>query len=336
MSSLSNDPLAGLTAKQVFIEAVWLSDEGANTKLFLLCLARFFDKDCHSASMSYGKIAQDCGFSEITSKRCANDARDRWLRIGVGKGFHVPGKGRQNLYRGIVPIDVLRLLREHKLAQIDRQAGCHTDTPVPISRYPTDTPATERGITVTPRSQSGVSERAPKCESISNQESESKESQNQTTDSAAAVAREKKVAAALPDLKLLEEKILGAVNGALVNPASAPGLLSMSIPLMWIESGADLDRDVLPTLKAVGAREKQRGRQINNWNYFTNPIADAKRIRESGGAVFAAGAGPPNPEVAASNWLKTEAGKMVVRAMGREKAIEHFLNRQKKAQTNAG
>ena len=58
-------------------------------------------------------------------------------------------------------------------------------------------------------------------------------------------------------------------------------------------------------------------------------------MREVGGAEFAAGAGPPNLEAAASVWLKTEAGKTAVRALGREKAVEHFLDRQMKVQADA-
>ena len=47
-----NDPLAGMTPRQIFIDAVWVSDESATTKIFLLCIARFFDSDCRSSSMS--------------------------------------------------------------------------------------------------------------------------------------------------------------------------------------------------------------------------------------------------------------------------------------------
>jgi hypothetical protein len=57
---LLNDPLAGKTAKQIFEDCVWLSDESTGVKLFLLCIHRFFDADCRSSSMSYKQTARDC------------------------------------------------------------------------------------------------------------------------------------------------------------------------------------------------------------------------------------------------------------------------------------
>ncbi len=69
----------------------------------LLCLARYMDKDLRASSMSYAKIARDCGFSEPTAKRCAKAAANTWLRIGPHKGRYVPGKGYENLYDGIIP-----------------------------------------------------------------------------------------------------------------------------------------------------------------------------------------------------------------------------------------
>jgi len=103
-------------------------------------------------------------------------------------------------------------------------------------------------------------------------------------------------AAALPiDAKLLESRILAACNGSLANPAAAPGLLSMSTPMMWIEHGADLERDVIPTLTALG--KKYHGKNIRTWDYFTGPIAEAKAKRQAGmPTVAVSGSQRPAPK----------------------------------------
>ena len=82
------------------------------------------------------------------------------------------------------------------------------------------------------------------------------------------------------DLKTLSDRVTDACNGALASQATAPGLASMSIPLMWIEHGADLERDVIPTLTAAGKR--YHGKGIRTWDYFTPMIAEAKAKRLAG------------------------------------------------------
>src|SRR5262249_40142110 len=111
---LSNDPLAGVTAKQIFFDCVWLSEESTTTKIMLLCIGRFFDDNARSSSMSYAQVARECGLHEVTAKKTANAVKDRWLRIGVGKGFYVPGKGAQNLYHGVSPPELVERLREER------------------------------------------------------------------------------------------------------------------------------------------------------------------------------------------------------------------------------
>jgi hypothetical protein len=108
-----NDPLAGLTPKQIWHDCVWISDESAETKLFLLCVGRFMSPDLESSDMSYNQIKNDCSLSERFTKTAAKRARDRWLRIEVGKG-RLTRNGRQNLYHGIIPTDVVEHLRTRK------------------------------------------------------------------------------------------------------------------------------------------------------------------------------------------------------------------------------
>jgi hypothetical protein len=106
-----NDPLAGKTAKQIYQDCIWFSNESTETKLFLLCIARFFDADAKSSSMSYSQVARECGLSERQAKYIAKRIGGIWLRVEIGKGFRVPGKGCQNLYHGIIPTEVVEALR---------------------------------------------------------------------------------------------------------------------------------------------------------------------------------------------------------------------------------
>ncbi len=83
-----------------------------------------------------------------------------------------------------------------------------------------------------------------------------------------------------PDLRELERKLLDACNGSLDNPVNRQGLLDLSTPLGWLNSGADLELDVLPTLRAVGHRNTGKG--ISSWNYFTKAVAQAMANRMAG------------------------------------------------------
>jgi hypothetical protein len=126
-----NDPLAGMTAKQIFVDCIWISDESAITKLVLLCISRFFNADAKASSMAYSQVEADCSLGERTVKgevaalesddtapearkrairKAAQAARERWLLIERGKGFKT-GSGPQNLYHGIVPARWLNELR---------------------------------------------------------------------------------------------------------------------------------------------------------------------------------------------------------------------------------
>jgi hypothetical protein len=53
------------------------------------------------------------------------------------------------------------------------------------------------------------------------------------------------------------------------------------IPRMWLDQGADLERDVLPALRHVAA-SKRKGAKIHSWDYFTAAVANAKERREKG------------------------------------------------------
>lgn len=86
--------------------------------------------------------------------------------------------------------------------------------------------------------------------------------------------------AALPgSLDELHSRLVEACNGSLDNPVNCLGLLSMATPQMWLERGADFERDVIPTLEAAG--KKYHGKRIRDWSYFTGMVADAVEKRRA-------------------------------------------------------
>ena len=106
-----NDPLSDWTQKEIYQECVWISDESSTTKIFVLCLSRFFDDDAKSSSMSYKQVARECGLHETTAKAIAKKLAGKWIRIHLGRGHYVVGKGRTNLYDAITPPDLVARLR---------------------------------------------------------------------------------------------------------------------------------------------------------------------------------------------------------------------------------
>lgn len=93
-----------------------------------------------------------------------------------------------------------------------------------------------------------------------------------------AATAEQEPARAPPSPAALLDRLMAACNGSLDNPVNCLGLLSSATPQMWLDRGADLERDVIPTLEAAG--KKYHGKRIRDWGYFTGMIADAKAKRE--------------------------------------------------------
>ena len=84
--------------------------------------------------------------------------------------------------------------------------------------------------------------------------------------------------AALPDRFV--DRMIEAAGDCLANPCNAQGLITEATPMMWLEGGCDLERDILPTLRAAAVARK--GKQIRTWSYFTNMVAEAKAKRLAG------------------------------------------------------
>lgn len=106
------------------------------------------------------------------------------------------------------------------------------------------------------------------------------------------------------DLDELSDRLVAACNGALDSPANRLGMISMAVPQMWISEGADLEMDVIPTLKVAGV--KYHGKRIRTWDYFTPMIADAKARRERG---------MPEGRVSASQAPAKSSGRFTATAM---------------------
>jgi len=53
------------------------------------------------------------------------------------------------------------------------------------------------------------------------------------------------------------------------------GLLSLSDPIYWISSGCDMEMDILPTLRQIGAR----GKVVTSWAYCSRAVFEARDKR---------------------------------------------------------
>lgn len=76
-------------------------------------------------------------------------------------------------------------------------------------------------------------------------------------------------------LNLLDEQLREAAGGAL-DPTSV-SLMVLDRPLAWANDGCDLERDVLPAIRAACARASPKS--IRSWKYFDHAVADAKARR---------------------------------------------------------
>lgn len=93
------------------------------------------------------------------------------------------------------------------------------------------------------------------------------------------VARERAQETATPPSDFIS-LMVKAAEPCLDNPVNCQGLLTEATPMMWLENGCDLERDILPTLRAAAITRK--GKRISSWSYFTAMIAEAKTKRLAG------------------------------------------------------
>lgn len=84
-----------------------------------------------------------------------------------------------------------------------------------------------------------------------------------------------------PDIsyKDLLAKLYEAAGDAVADEARFPGLACLSDVHRWLESGCDLEVDILPTIRARSLGRRRWS--IRSWSYFTDAVADAKARRLS-------------------------------------------------------
>lgn len=102
----------------------------------------------------------------------------------------------------------------------------------------------------------------------------------------------------------LSEKLCQAAGVS--DETKTPGLLSLSDPLHWINSGCDLEQDILPTLRSIAAR----GRRITSWAYCSRAVFEARDTRTA--------PPPPRQEV---NHGRSHAPSTPIRESGSEQAV---------------
>lgn len=149
------------------------------------------------------------------------------------------------------------------------------------------------------------------------------------TDSETDSETEKSSAVARPsarsgeDLRLLSQKVFEAAGEAMASQAIAPGLAAMTIPLMWIDEGADLERDILPAVTAVAAKRRGKG-AIASWDYFTRPVAEAKARRMAGLPAVEVPAGSPTARTPRPAWQLPTRPRQLSRDEMEQRVIAEF------------
>ena len=105
------------------------------------------------------------------------------------------------------------------------------------------------------------------------------------------LAARAEAAAAKPkiDFRDLHRRLIEAGGDAL-NRTSA-SLETVSDVIGWIETGADLDKDILPVIRAKAARA--RPQSIRSWQYFATAVAEAVEKRKRGLPTVAEPEAPP-------------------------------------------
>lgn len=105
----------------------------------------------------------------------------------------------------------------------------------------------------------------------------------------------------LPDLDSLESKLREAGGDALNSSSAA--LLIMAAPLSWIEGGADLDRDIVPAIRARSKNKEPAS--IGAWTYFTDVVRDWMRTKCERTSVSSDRAGSLDPtKFTDTDWSK--------------------------------
>jgi uncharacterized protein YdaU (DUF1376 family) len=88
-----------------------------------------------------------------------------------------------------------------------------------------------------------------------------------------------------------EGEMLAALG--VTDETKTPGLLILSEPYNWVTNGCDIDLDILPTLRAIGAK----GKLITSWAYCSKAVFEARdrRLAPAPAVQQRQATGPPSP-----------------------------------------
>lgn len=88
--------------------------------------------------------------------------------------------------------------------------------------------------------------------------------------------------------KWISEIVIEAVQSRYLDPDKSHRLITGGGTVQrWIEAGADLNLDVIPTVRRLCVRLNGHGEQITTWNYFATAVRQAVAERKAAEAVVA-------------------------------------------------
>ena len=116
----------------------------------------------------------------------------------------------------------------------------------------------------------------------------------------------------------LWDQLSAAANGALY-PLSI-NLQVVSEPIGWLKAGADLELDVLPTVRAMAGRCKHHS--VRSWSYFAGAVADARDRRLKGLPA-------PSPEVPMRPPPPTRADAKIAKAREFKALVQRMVDEAK-------
>jgi len=214
--------------------AIEIDCPNPTSKLVLMCLANYCDKDGH-AYPGQKKLAQDTGLSVSTIKR---------VLIALETAKLVTRKHRQRRNGS-------RTSDEYFL-QISKVSKCDLGT------------KSKGSSTHDPRAHSDLPHKAKALFEPSVEPS---------------VTDGDKSSKAI-ELNLIEKKLREAAN---LTHSPNPMFLDLSPILELMKAGLDLDREIIPVIKTVAAKSKNK--KISNWNYYAAAVKNNRAEQQSSGEV---------------------------------------------------
>lgn len=294
----------------------------ATLKAVALKLADCADDDGGSVFPARATVAHAAEVSEATVKRAIRVMMTKGLLRVVSEGGHGPRSTNEYAFDlglllalggGSSPLVALPDIEAPDTPEevVPPVAKGVTLTPLatPVRGSPgtlRGSPSTDKGVTLTPNPSGTVTNR--QC------------------------SRAGAPAAATPRDRLdAMEAALRAALGPAGNDA-APGLCNLAPVLGWLDAGADLERDVLPAIRAKARALAPAS--VRSWQFFSGPVADWRAARARGLSP-AGGAPPPDPaSFTAADWagrLKWSAehgGAWDEAAWGRREEAERIVARE--------